>query len=455
MSEKALYPLTSGQMILFYSQKYCSKKQINNICATIHITSSVDEDLLHQALMLALMRSPSLNCRFTMKGKDVVQYFCRDLPQNVEIVDMTQAGESQIQQKVDEWSAQPFPNKGMDVPLYRVKILQMPDGTHTLYLCICHLIMDAYAIVSCITYMGEVYEALQNGKPLPPIKSTPLECYQADYDYFASNRFQQDEDFWAKHIDTEPTFTSVNGAGSPEFDQGKKTGITLRLYQVGADHLNLRIPKDVVSAVSQFSLTRRISPQCAYLLAIRSYLSAVSHTDDVTIMNTVARRATLIQKHAGGSMVNAIPFRSIISGDTVFSDAMNTMFRIQREIYRHSDYPCGKIMDNYYRFNAKSSVICHAYSSTSFTFQPFFEQPGNSPLEYTFRREKNGAATIPLYISIMPYDSTGDLWANYEYIVGYIRPENIRRLHDFMVNFLRAAIETPEKTISQLTESSL
>ena len=454
MSERTFYPLTSGQMILLYSQKYSMKKQVNNVCATIRITSPVDEELLLQALTLALMRSPSINCRFTTQGKETVQYFCHDLPRNLEIEDFSQATEEQIQARVDEWSAQPFPNKCMDVPLYRVKVLRLPEGKFMLYLCMCHMIMDAYAIMSCIDYMGQVYEALRDGKALPEIKSTPIECYQAEYDYFASDRYQKDKEFWDQHLDTEPTFTSPNGLGGKEYLPGKKCGITLRLYQVAADHANLVIPKEVVSAVQALCMQRRISTQCAYLLAIRSYLAAVCKTDDVLLMNTVARRATLVQKHAGGSMVNAIPFRTIIPGETSFLDGLNMMYREQREIYRQAAFPCGQILDLLFKFDRKDGIACHSYNSVSVTFQPFFNTDGGV-LDYTFRREKNGAATQALYISIMPYDNSGDLWANYEYIIGYVKPESVRKLHDFMVKFLCAATADPEKSIEELSEIAL
>lgn len=455
MSERTFYPLTSGQMILLYSQKYSIKKQINNVCATIHITSPVDEDLLMQALTLALMRSPSINCRFTTQGKDTVQYFCHDLPRNVDVEDLSQATEEQIQAKIDGWSAQPFPNKCMDVPLYRVKILRLPDGTFTLYLCVCHLIMDAYAIMACIDYMGQVYDALLKGTALPEIKSTPVECYQGEAEYFAGERYQKDKEFWEQHLDTEPTFTSPNGLGGKECLPGKKCGVTLRLYQVKAEHANLLIPRDVVRAVEEMCLQRRISTQCAYLLAIRSYLAAICKTDDILLMNTVARRATLVQKHAGGTMVNAIPFRTIISGETSFQDALGVMYREQREIYRHADYPCGQILELLFKFARKDGIVCHSYNTISVTFQPYFNKEQTGALEYTFKREKNGAATQALYISIMPYDNSGDLWANYEYIVGYVKPENIRKIHDFTVKFLCAAIDAPDKTIEELSRIAL
>lgn len=454
MKERTYYPLTAGQMILLFSQKYSTKKQINNVCATVNILNEVDHKLLYQAIYMAAMRFPSINCRFTAQGKETVQYFEDCLPENISLVDFSDASEKDIQSAIDKWGATPFPNNCQDVPLYRIRILQMPGGKLTLYFCICHLIMDAYAIMNFIKYTEQVYGALLRHTPIPEIKSTPIECYKGEQEYFASDRYKRDQAFWKEYLQTEPAFTSINGKDSKEFDKGKKTGVSLRLYQVTADHINLRIPADTVTAVQNLCMSHRYSPQCAYMLAVRSYLGAVSGTDDVTLMNTVARRATIVQKHAGGTMVNAIPFRTIIPGSTSFLDAINQLYATQRELYRHADIPCAETMDAFNKFNRKDGIICHSYYSTSMTFQPYFSSNGGD-LEYTFKREKNGAATMPLYLSIMPYDSTGDLWVNYEYIVGYIKPDSIHKLHAFMEKFLKAGAAAPDRTLDELIKESL
>lgn len=453
--EVKYYPLTTGQMILMLSQKYSMKKQINNVCATIHIVNDVDEALLVQSITLAMMRFPSMNCRLTERDGKVVQYFCDEFPGALEIVDMTSATPEQIQERVDKWSSTPFPNKGYDVPLNRVKLIRMPDGTITMYLCICHLIMDAYSLAGCVVYIEQIYQALRDGLPIPTLQSTPIECYESDYAYFSSDRYARDKEYWEKETSEEPHFTSLNGVTGKEFIKDKRYGTTLRLWHVAADQINLRIPKELVDAVQNYAMGRRISPQCMYLLAMRTYLGKVNQTNDVTIMSAVARRATIVQKHAGGTMVNAIPLRTTFGNDLTFADALEQMYKKQREVYRHSDMPCGQILDLYKnKHNLPSGFAVKGYSTVSITFQPYFTG-GNGIFDFTFRREKNGAGTIGTYITFMPFDDSGDLWVNYEHVVGYILPESIHSYHEFMLKFLKLAVENPEQTLDQLVSRSM
>lgn len=454
MEERKYYSLTSGQQLLLYSQKFCYKKQVNNICARIDIKSQIDETLLFQSIFLTMMRSPSGNVRLTKQGKEIVQYFSDEAPTNINIVDLRNASEAEIEETFNKWSSTSFPNGCKDTQLYRVNLVRMPNDKYTIYFCVCHIIFDAYSLMACVKNIEQTYFALRNNTPIPKMMGSPIAAYEADYAYFASDRYKQDHDWWSKVFDSEPHFTSVNGLGGKEFIKGKNSGVSLRLWQVTAEHMNLRIPKELVEAVQETSLSWKISPQSIYLLAIRSYLAAVNNCEDVLFMNTVARRATLVQKRAGGSMVNAVPFRSNVPASTSFKDAADILYGIQRETYRHANVPCGEILTGILEKEKKYVKAGESYHSLSVTFQPYFmaEEGG---LEYTFKRLNNGAATMPLYASIMPYDNTGDLWVNYEYLKGYIKPESIEKMHAFMLKFMQAGVENSDKTIEELTKVSL
>ena len=451
---RQLYPITSGQMMIYYTQKFCFKKQISNICATISI-GQADEALLYQSVLLAAMRFPSMNCRITAQGEKLMQYFVDDIPENIRIIDLTAASEDEITKTIDKWSAVPFPNKGMDVPLYRINILKMPGGTYNLYFCVCHMIMDAYALMGCMSYIGQIYEALRDGSPFPLLKKTPMECYMQGFSYFTSEKYQKDQQWWQELFQEEPVFTSMNGKTGRDYVKGQKYGVVLRSWKVNAEHMNLRIPKEIVDMVDTLANRYSVSPHTVYLVAMRAYLSAVNDTEDVTFMDTVARRSTILQKHAGGTMVNAIPLRTTFSNELSLSDTLIQMFRAQRETYRHADVPCGQILQMIKKIhNPPVGLVNHNYTSVSLTYQPYFIYD-EGPFNCTFQRRKNGAAATPLYLSIMPVDNTGDFWVNYEYLTDLILPESLEKAHAFMLNFVRYSFKSPDSTVSDLIKKSL
>ena len=453
--DRTYYPLTTGQMILMYSQKYSIKKQVNNVCATFRFTKTPNIEILKQAIIHGIMKFPCMSFRLTTQNGEMVQYYYEGFPRSIEFLHREKTTEKDFQQEIERWSSEPFPYRGLDTCLYRIKLIKRGDDQYMLYFCVCHLIMDAYTLMSYMTYVDKTYQALMNGDPIPDISSRTVECYQKDQEYIQSEHCKNDLEWWDKELEEEPRFTTVNGVDGSEFNPDSRKGVLLRLWQVAADQLNIRIPKETVSAAQEYAMSKRISPQALYILAIHSYLGKVCGTEDVMTMNAVARRATVLQKNAGGTMVNAIPIRTILPGTKTFDEGLQVIYQKQRQAYKHADAPCGVILQNMAKkFNVKQGVVTKGYASVSLTFQPYLSA-GKGTLEYTFKREKNGAATIPLYISIMPYDNSGDLWANCEYIINYVDPENIEKLIAFIIKFIDKGVENPEMTLEELTESAM
>ena len=455
MVKRTYYPLTTGQMILMYSQKYSVKKQINNVCATFRITNKPDIEILRQAIILGIMRFPCMSFRMSMQEREMVQYYYDGFPRSIDVLHREKATDKELQEEIDRWSSEPFPYRGLDTCLYRIKLIKRADEQYILYFCVCHLIMDAYTLMRYISYVEEAYEALINGTPIPDISCRTLDLHTKDREYMESEQYKNDLEWWDKELDEEPRFTTINGLDGTEFDPERRTGVILRLWQVAADQMNIRIPKEVVSAAQDYAMSKRISPQAVYLLAIHSFLGEVCGTEDVMTMNAVARRATVVQKNGGGTMVNAIPFRTILPREKTFDEGLQMIYQKQRQVYKHADAPCGTVLQNLAKkFHVKQGLVGRGYASVSLTFQPYMAG-GSGALEYTFRREKNGAATIPLYISIMPYDQSGDLWANCEYIKNYIQPENVEKLIAFIIKFIDEGVKNPQKTLEELTESAI
>ena len=103
------------------------------------------------------------------------------------------------------------------------------------------------------------------------------------------------------------------------------------------------------------------------------------------------------------------------------------------------------------RFNVPDASI---YKSVVFTYQPYFNVDGTS-LKFKANHVNVGITPYPLYLNLMPHDASGDLWADYIYAVGYLQPENLERFHAFMLKFVNAGVDFPEKTISERVKESL
>lgn len=453
MKEIQYYPMTQPQKLILLALKYSIRKSVANICSIIDLIDPIDENRMLQAIYLTMLRIPSNRVRIRRVNKQPMQYFATDVPSGIDLEDLSELSDEQRKAKYEKWSTTPFPHGGMDTQLYRVKLVRRSGGLHSLYFCVSHVIFDAYSLMACLKYIEQIYCALGDDSPLPKEFPSPIPAYEADYEYHKGKRYQQDLAWWREQFDPkdEPKYTTIDGPDSKECIPNKNYGVTLRLWQTKGNQINLRIPKQLVDGVQAAATAQRVSAQCVYLLAVRSFLADICKSDDVTMMNTVARPATIVQKRAGGTMVNSVPFRTRISGETSFQDACMEMNRVQREIYRHGNVSSEELFEiirEQYHTPAMRSYYC-----VHTTFQPYFETAQNG-LRFSGSRLSNGVATMPLYISIMPCDMSGDLWANYEYIVGFIKPENIHRLHAFMLAFLEQGLQQPTRSLKELSAAS-
>lgn len=440
------YPLTQSQNLMFYNLKFSFRKQIVNVCSLVDLYDEIDERRLVQAVYLAMMRIPSNAVRIHLVDKRPMQYFATDVPHDIELVDMRGRSQRDVEHYCDEIGATSFPNGGNDTQLYRVRIIRRDNDRVSLYYCVSHVVFDAYSLMGCLTYTFAIYQALCNGTALPDEPYSPLPAYKADFAQQKGERYKRQVEWWRKHFSVEPQFTSVNGLKGKEFIRGERYGVTLRLWQTKGGMVDYRIDRSLVSAMRDYCEREHLPMQIPYFIALRTFLSRMSGTDDVMFMNAVARRATLAQKRAGGTMVNAVALRTVIPGSTSFADACEILMHEQMDAYRRANVATADILEVLRQnFGLKA---CRGYASVSTTFQPYFD--GGLPVRFRFRRRPNGANAMPLYVSIMPLDASGDLWVNYEYIVGYVDPESIRRFHRFMLAFLDEVAKNPDRTIDQI-----
>ena len=450
MKEVKYYPLTQAQLMLFFQMKYCIKKQCVNLCTEIEFQEDIDTNLMLQALYTGVLRSPALHIRLHKNpDKTIVQYFSDAAPEKLEIVDFSDKSEEEFNKTIAKWNGTPFPNKLMETQLYNLKLILKPNGKYAIYGNYCHIIADAYSIMATFKDIMGVYDAIKNQKPMPAPLPSPLPAYEADFKYQGSDKEKEDLKFFDEEIfDTEPQYTNLNGRSDKAFLKDKKYGKYHYSPAMKGDAVVYTIPAEVDKAATEFALANKVSPQAMYLLAIRTYLSGMCKVDDVTFTNTVARRATLAQKRAGGTMVNAIPLRFRFNNETTVAEACRLVYANQCESYRHANCSCGGILSMVDKKYNKPQGM--SYFDFGTTYQPYFLI--DDSVQVKFKRMPNGCETQSVYMSIMPCDNKGTISIDYSYQVAAYTPESLKKFHDFIVDFLREAVKEPEKTLSYFIE---
>ena len=439
---------------MYVSQKYSFQKSIVDICTLLHFECEMDKNLILQAIHVAMLRNQSSSVRLHKVGKEIMQYISDAAPEPVIVMDYSDRTDEELDRDVNMWSRTPFPNKSMDTQLYSIRLIKKPNGFYALYFCVSHLAFDAYALMATASDAMKIYVALRDGTAIPRAKGNYLRLCETDWEFQKSEKRQKYIEYWQQEVFTsEPLYTAVEPSKMPPSKHNPRTTKDVDILNSKAYHLNYRLAADIVNRVNEAAAGMNISPQCFYLLAVRSYLSSVNNDqDDVMFVNTVARRATLLQKRSGGTRVLALPFRMNFDNKTMtVTEALNKISTLQVGYYAHSDLVITDIIGDYFKQKYNKSEM-DGYHSVSVTYNPYsISLPEGITARLT--TYSNGANSMPVYLSIMALDDSGELNFNYDCMYSFTTPDTAKNMHEHITRALTAMVDNPNMTLLELNKA--
>ena len=338
VNEPKYYPLSSIQRGLAFLFRFYPDLHILNLATRLDFEEEIDEELLLRAIRETEDRVAFLKVRLHMQDSEtMVQYLYEGEPAPVEIVDLSDRTDDEIAKIMHDWTYDAFPNSIIDEQLYSFKLVRCPEGKRSLYVCVEHFIIDGYSTLFLLDYLDRVYAALATGGELPERTQEPWKLVESDLAFAVSEKYQKQLLKAEAEFETEPVFTSINGLGAPEFIEGKRYGKTMDISRLDGGCIRLPIPAALAARVDACAKQLNISPSNFYFLALRSYLGHVSGTDDVTICTSIAAsRITKYEKSAGLDFATQQLIRTVVSGETGFTDALLQLSVTQNDVLRHA-----------------------------------------------------------------------------------------------------------------------
>ncbi|MCQ2478529.1 MAG: condensation domain-containing protein [Clostridia bacterium] len=463
MRKKTFYPLTTSQKLLMVTDKLIFKGSWMNIAAILNIEQEIDENVMLEAIRVSMLRNPCTRIRLHKSPITRISHFIGNPtlyisdkePEGIELLDYSSLSDEDFEKLAEKWAQTTFPHRGIETQLYQIKLIRRGENKHCLFVNFHHMGFDSYAIMDIIKYIGRTYAALLHGTELPKESGSPIHMYEQENAYTGSETEKKDLEFWREYYspDDEPCYANLYGKGSKFHIEGTRRGTVTLLFKNDSFHLNLPISPSIVSKVNKLAEEWHISQQSIHLLALHTYMGYLNETDDLLTFVALARRATLVQKRGGGTMINSVPARTKIPPETTtFKDAcIATNLALNKTFRHHSTtvFEANKIVNEAYGGSGLEGYQCSV-----FCYQPYFDMK-DFDITYTFKRLNNGAAPVSFSITIMACDTSGGLTVNYEVMKAYYTPDMVEKYHNFMVKFLDNACDNPDKTLTEITKASL
>ncbi len=454
-----VYPLTKAQKFHFYYLDFSPKKEVLNIGTSLTIEVDIDWDVLRESIYKAYERNESMRLRFICdKEGNWYQYVVDKEEPELEFVDFSDKTMEEAEQTMQEWTRVPF--EPVDSPMSRIVLIRTPDKFCGLYLLSDHRVMDAQSLIAFFRDVIELYcNKMYEGVPYPKDMASYIEQLKKDLAYEAGSKAsRRDEEYFHRLIEeSEPIYNDIGGRNRLEEARKQTKNPDLRAAMNVSDSVDAAIDSFHLEAeptkrLMDFCEKYHISLTCLLLMGLRTYFQKINGNDDVSINSAIARRATLKEKKSGGTRIHSFPFRTIISQDRTFIDAIYEIRDRQNELFRHANYdPVA-----YFAYRSKTYPVPrgYTYEPMALTYQPMTLQENGleklGSIRYKTKWYSNGATTQAMYLTVMHRPEDNGLDFNFEHQVKAVSRKQLEYLYYYLCKIMFKGTENPDLTIGEI-----
>lgn len=457
MSEvKKLYPLAASQKMHYFTVQYCPQKQVLNIGTSLTIEEDIDFDVLRESIYEAYDHCECMRIRFTQdENGEIMQYVVPKEDREIPFFEFGHWKYEDAENEMKNWTSVPF--ERFDSPMNKIVIISMPDGFKGVYLLVDHMTMDAQAIVLFLKDVIQVYCSKKYNYDYPKPLQSYIKALEKDLKYENNSKAQQkDRQFWTEFLhQPEPIYNDATGDNKLERERIAKNNPNLRAVVSGIQNCDAEIAQfhlepDPSDVLVNFCQENQISMASLLLMAVRTYLQKVNNNEpDVSIQNTVSRRATLLEKNSGGSRVHFFPCRTIVNTDETFLEGCQKVRDSQNNVFRHANFNPIEFM----AMRSKHYNIAHgeSYEPMSLTYQPLSMRSDDMPdIRYKTNWYSNGVAAQNLYLTVMHRSLDNGLDFCFEYKKEKYNYNDLEKIYYFITRIIFEGVKNPNQTIAEI-----
>lgn len=459
--EKKLYPLAASQKLHYFTVQYCPQKQVLNIGTSLTIETDIDFDVLKESIYEAYEHCECMRVRFTQnENGEVMQYVVPREERDIQFFEFGHWKYEDAENEMKKWTSVPF--ERFDSPMNRVVMISMPDGFKGMYLLVDHMTMDAQAIVLFMTDVIQVYCSKKYGTEYPKPLQSYIKALEKDLKYEDNSKaLQKDRKFWNEFLEiSEPIYNDVTGDNRLERERIATNNPELRAATNGIQNCEAEIAQfhlepDPSDVLVNFCEQNEISMASLLLMAVRTYLQKVNNNQpDVSIQNTVSRRATLLEKNSGGSRVHFFPCRTIVNLEDTFIEGCKKVRESQNNVFRHANFNPIEFMAMRSKFykNAPGQT----YEPMSLTYQPLSLRSADVPSDIRYKSNwyTNGVAAQNLYLTVMHRSLDNGLDFCFEYKKEKYNYNDLEKIYYFITRILFEGVKNPNSTVGEIISNT-
>ena len=409
-----LYSLTKPQQAIWAMEQYFGGS-IANITGSLMFDEAVDLHALQTALNKTIEQCDSLRIRLTIQDGTPMQTISAFAPREFEIVYFE--AESEFESWVQVLAQTPFDLYG---ELYRFCIVEIGKRTGFVFH-LHHLTVDAWTL-GLIT--GAI---MRNLKGEISLLHSYMDCHTAEREYETSSRYEKDKNWFLSRFEQcmEPAYLSDRQAKS-----------------IASERQNFAVSEADSARLQAFCTEYSISPYLLFIQTLATYIFRIKDATDMYIGTTILNRAGKAERETPGIFVNTIPVLFHVDEDKSVLENLYESAEIISGVFRHQKYQYMDILKDIrenYGFTDRLYDVMLNYQNAELV---------DSGVETGWHF--CGCQGESLNIHINDRQHEGVFHLDYDYQTELFTSDEIKQLHEHLMNLLFGTIENPGKKPQEL-----
>ncbi len=427
-----LLNLTLPQKAIFSMEQFYPNTSMNTISGRVLIHDKVDFSLLKKAIQIFVKNTSNIRYQLHIEKEDTKQYEEKYHPFLIDHFKLNKQNEQEIRENI---SKKVFPL--YDSPLYYFATFENTDLTGGFFVCVHHIIADAWAMSILINSIISIYSHLLSKEEIK-LDGTNSFSYtdfiNRENNYIQSPKYKQDETFWNELFDKN-IFEDSNPIKNPIISSNCK-----------ANRAEFKLSKNMTQKIINFCKQIKVSPFTFILFIMGIYESKIKRTNNIVISSPILNRLTKNDKQTFGVFVNNILFNLNITDELSFLDAISLLCKSQFSYLRHQQYPFQKLIANIKdKFNIKESIY-----NTSISYQNARSNHLIENVSYDSEWFFSGFSAIPLLMHIYDMDNTKCFSFIYDYQTSNFEYSQIKDMHNRLLYISEQIIDNPNILIKNI-----
>jgi amino acid adenylation domain-containing protein/non-ribosomal peptide synthase protein (TIGR01720 family) len=441
-NEAFVFPTSYAQQRLWFLDQLVPVNAFYNVDVALRIRRDIRPDVLQRAVNETIRRHESLRTVFRAVRGEPAQVVLPELEIDLRLEDLSamehEEREREVERLATEEARRPFDLS--KAPLIRTTLVRLSGAESVLLLTMHHIVCDGWSMGIFYEELSTVYDAFAAGEP-SPLPELPIQYADfavAQREWIEGSEAQAHLVYWKRRLADLPVLRLPTDRPRPPVAS-----------YTGARH-NLHVPARLHAALRALSQAEGATMFMTLLAAFHLLLYRYTGQQDLATGTPVANRTRGEVENLIGFFVNALVFRSDLSGSPTFRELLARVRVAALEAYEHQELPFEKLVQELqperdFGVNPLFQVSFQLFSLGETTGEgtgDAGELFGSPPLEV-----ERGTANIDFALDM--WELADGIWGVIEYSTDQFDAATVGGMAEHFLTLLEGIATDPDRRLSE------